>query len=144
MQDKYTAKIGLQKAGIVKFPADSLLSGNCEIETGAVYDARCWHEVLRHLSAPKQTCHKASARWLRCAYSFKQKLALALSGTGPCQLQRLNKLYQRVVPMRHDDRRLPCSKHAVSILKLWCTLHLMQVDVDLHLNQLWDCGGQYG
>ena len=35
-------------------------------------------------------------------------------------------------------RRLPSSKHAVSILQLWCTLTFMHVDARLALNQ--SCG----
>jgi hypothetical protein len=40
--------------------------------------------------------------------------------------------------------RLPCSQGDVSIFEMWCTIIVMQVDVRLALNQLWDNGGQDG
>jgi hypothetical protein len=40
--------------------------------------------------------------------------------------------------------RLPSSKRAVSILRLWCTLNACMSMVGLHWDNFWEDGGQHG
>ena len=91
--------------------------------------------------APNSSCCSAGANSKRYVEVFLRTSGQAVAASGfpagprrqvashPCLVARRG-ARRRLMPstVRNSDRRLPSSKHAVSILELWCSLDPCNVD----------------